>query len=273
MQSGRVKRQGRCERCAVVLLALALGCARAGRSVPPPLPPAFEFPADTFAFSNETAWEYRVPADGSRAEWTRRDPRPDFVLRCGNMARAARQFHVHARFDASRPVADAATYEGLVRSVMGRDPRARRPSEPLVVIPGYTDLHEFSAAHPALLKAGLAGPWQSYVQRGNWRMIFPFPPDQQRETAEALLTSVARGETPIVHVLRFPDVTINHMLLVYAADDSPAEIRFAAYDPNAAGEPVVITWDRGARSFYYPRMAYFGGGPVKAYEIFDGPLY
>lgn len=257
---------------AVVALAalIALGCA--ARRPPAMLERApFAFPRDTFAFANITVWEYDVdPASGAIA-WRPRVPPPDFALRCGTMARLARQFWAGARFDPSAPVADEATYRRLVTTIADGDPR--RPAEEPVVIPGYADLRTFSAAHPELLKDAMAGAWQSHLQRGNWRMIFPFSPGHQRREAERLLDDLARGWPPVVHVLRFPRTTINHLVLVYAAEETPAEIRFAAYDPNDAERPVTLVWDRAAELFRYPATPYFPGGPVRAYAVYDGLLY
>ena len=103
-------------------------------------------------------------------------------------------------------------------------------------------------------------------------MIFPFTERQQEGVADALGTALARGELPIVHVVRYPRITINHMLLVYAVEETPAEIRFVGYDPNDPRAPLVMVFDRSARTFVYPRTIYFPGGPVKAYEIYRGWL-
>jgi len=257
-------------RALAATLALSLGCA--ARTLPGDLRPGpFRFPADIFAFANETVWEYGLDPATDLRSWRRREPRPPFSLRCGTMARAARQFYAGARFDPSPSPTDASTYERLVREVLRSDPR--RPSGKRVVIPGYPDLQSFSAAHEALLKAALAGPWQSYLQRGNWRMIFPFTARHQRRLARRLLASLARGWPPIVHVLRYPELTINHLVLVFDAEETPAEIRFLTYDPNDAAHPVVLTFDRVADTFFYAPTPYFPGGPVKAYEVYDGLLY
>ena len=104
-------------------------------------------------------------------------------------------------------------------------------------------------------------------------MIFPFTEGQQEEQATALLAAIRRGETPIVHVLRFPDLAVNHLVVFYAATETPAFVEFATYDPNEAGEPLTIAWDRGRRSFLYPRTIYFYGGPVRAYAVYQGLLY
>ena len=229
---------------ALVLLACAAGCAARRPSVPGRAP--FAFPDDAFAFANITVWEYDVDPSTGDIQWRPREPPPDFSLRCGTMARLARQFWANARFD---------------------------PAAPPVVIPGYRSLHEFSATHRELLVRLMAGPWQSYLQRGNWRMIFPFPPGQQRDQAARLLDALAQGWPPVVHVLRYPRTTINHLVLVYAAEETPSEIRFQVYDPNDAEKTVMLTWDRAAELFNYSTTPYFPGGPVRAYEVYDGWLY
>jgi hypothetical protein len=254
---------------ALTVLCALLACARRPPSVPGRAP--FTFPGDAFAFANITVWEYDVDPASGAISWRPREPPPDFSLRCGTMARLARQFWANARFDPAAPVADETTYERLVTQLIDSD--ARRPVTPPVVIPGYPDLRAFSAEHRDLLKRVMAGPWQSYLQRGNWRMIFPFTPSQQRAEAARLLEGLAHGWPPVVHVLRYPFTTINHLVLVYAVEETPTEIRFHVYDPNDAEKTVMLTWDRAARLFSYSTTPYFPGGPVRAYEVYDGLLY
>jgi hypothetical protein len=246
-----------------------IGCATAAAR---PSAGPFHFERDTFSFANETVWEYDVDAATGATAWRRRDPAPPFSLRCGNMVRAARQFHLQARFAPEQPAPDTATLSGLVSRVLERDTRATAPSPDPIVIPGFAGLRDLSAAHEELLKSALGGAWRSHMQRGNWRMIFPFPPDQQRGEAERLVAALGRGETPILHVLRYPALTLNHMVLRFAVEETPDELRFLTYDPNQPDHPVVVRWDRGGRTFVYPRTVYFGGGPVKGYAIYDGLL-
>ena len=252
------------------VLWLVLGCA--GSRVPSAHGrPPFRFPADTFAFANQLLMQYEIDPVTRDIAWHPQEKPPEFVLRCGAMARAARQFYSVARFDPSAPVADDATYVHLVREVLDTDPRD--PPDKSVVIPGYRDLRDLSDAHASLLKALLAGPWETYLQRGNWRLIFPFGGEQQQHVARRLLDELARGWPPIVHVVRFPERTINHLVLVFDSEATPAEIRFHVYDPNEAEHPVDLVFDRGARVFSYAATSFFPGGPVKAYEVYDGWLY
>jgi hypothetical protein len=255
------------DRLLVVLLAATLAaCHAQHRPVPDARP--FRFERDTFAFANETVWEYHVDPERGTTWWHERDPRPPFSLRCGAIARTARQFAERAAFRADLPPADEATYARLVRAVTATDPR--HPRGPRVTIPGYASLRDFSGAHATLLQAVLDGPAASFFQRGNWRMIFPFLPGEQRREAEHIAATIRAGRTVVVHVLRYPELTMNHLVLAYAVDEMPTELRFRTYDPNDAEAPVLLTWRRGARTFTWEHTPYFPGGPVRAYEVYDG---
>lgn len=259
---------------ATLRLALALAVtvtACHGVRPTPPSPRPFAFGVDTFAFANETVWEYHVDPVAGTSWWHERDPRPPFSLRCGTMARAARQFWERARFDPAAPHVDDATYARLVRRVLDTD--ARDPQGPRIVIPGYASLHAFSGAHEGLVQTALAGPWQSYLQRGNWRMIFPFVPGEQRREAERIAGAIRRGGTVVVHVLRYPELTMNHLVLAYAVDETRTELRFHVYDPNDSSAPVPLVWSRAERTFSFAHTPYFPGGPIRAYEVYDGLVY
>jgi hypothetical protein len=257
---------------APTVLALALiATACHGTRPLPAVPRPFAFETDTFAFANQTVWEYHVDPVRGGSWWYERDPRPPFSLRCGTMARAARQFWERARFDPAAPPADEAAYARLARAVLDTDPRD--PSGPPIVIPGFASLRALSAAHPDLFRAALAGPWQSYMQRGNWRMIFPFRPGEQRREAERIAARLRAGATVVVHVLRYPELTLNHLVLAYGVEETPTVLRFLVYDPNDAERPVVLTWERAARTFAFEHTPYFPGGPVLAYEVYDGLFY
>lgn len=244
---------------------------------PPTSPPrgtdGFVFSRDTFAFANETKWHYSVDAATGRQVATSRVPEPDYTLHCFVMARAAKQFRRHARFEPARPQPDEPTCRRLVRAVVARSPQAvSRPRDP-VVIPGHAGLREFSAAWGAVLKAECGGAWRSYFQRGNWRMVFPFSRGHQQAEAARLNGLLQRGELPIVHVLRFPQLTINHALLLFGAEETPAAITFRAYDPNLPEQETLLTYDRASRTFTLPPLPYFMGGRVDTYEIYRGWIY
>src|SRR2546430_11716 len=105
------------------LVSLALSSCATTR--PPSASPTrpFQFARDTFAYANELVWEYDVNPASRKTGVHRREPKPDYSLHCFVVARSARQFFDHARFDPALPKADRATYRHLIRQVVGRNPR------------------------------------------------------------------------------------------------------------------------------------------------------
>jgi hypothetical protein len=259
-----------------MLAAASFGCATPHVPVPARVESGLDPATDTFAYPNELLWEYEaggyVPSRAVRSGVRGADPEL-FAQRCMLMTRSVRQFYHGARFDPSLPHGSEEHYRELVRRILTSDPRRESRAEDPVVIPGFANLHEFSTRHEELLKNNTGGPWRSYVQRGNWRMIFPFSAGHQRTTAKSLLASLAEGHPPIVHVLKFPRITINHALLLHGARSTATEVRFFAYDPNQPDHTLVLRYDREQASFLFPRTRYFQGGRVSVYEIYDGLLY
>jgi hypothetical protein len=245
-------------------MAVAWGCASRGPSVGRPL----KFPAGTLAITNETHWLYlRDPASGTQRS-VRRDPPPEYALRCFVLARTAKQFHAHADFAPERARPDEAAARRLVRQVVGRSPRSVSPSGRRVVIPGYPDLHWFSEAWPRVFQEECGGAWQSYVQRGHWRMILPFTRRSQEREAAALAAGVRAGRAPVVHLVDFPRLRMNHAVVFFEAVDAGPDIRFKAYDPNDPGTPIELVFHGSTGHFEMQPVAYFLGGKVSAYEVF-----
>jgi hypothetical protein len=252
-----------------VLLILLSGCATAPSAK---FSRVFDFYADTFAYPNELVWVYEYDAQGN---WTtcQREPKPEYAQHCFVVARVARQFLNNARFAPEQPLADQETYRRLIRKVVASNPRKSLPVGQKIVIPGYPNLRQFSEVQEALLKQESGGAWQSYFQRGHWRMIFPFNRQHQETAAEELLAKIEKGETAVLHLVRFPQLTINHAVLLYDAEETEDGIRFDIYDPNRPWAPAYINYNRAERTFYLPPNHYFRGGRVDVYEVFRGGLY
>ncbi len=252
-----------------LLLVLLTGCSTTRSAQRPRI---FDFYADTFAYPNELVWIYEYDAQGG---WTTRprEPKPDYALHCFVLARSARQFFDAARFAPELPLVDQETYRRLIRRVVSSNPRKPLPGKDKIVIPGYANLRQFSEVEEALLKQEAGGAWQSYFQRGHWRMVFPFSRSHQKATAETLLERVRTGDTAILHILRFPQLTINHAVLLYGAQEDDAGVSFTIYDPNRPASPGVLRYDRATRTFELPANLYFRGGRVDVYEVFRGTFY
>ena len=67
-------------------------------------------------------------------------------------------------------------------------------------------------------------------------------------------------------------MTINHAVLLFAAEERDGDLEFRAYDPNDVRAPMTIRFDRAAQTFLFPPRHYFDGGPVTLYEIYAGLL-
>jgi len=251
------------------LLLTVAGCATRPESNTAARRP-FDFQADTFSYTNELVWEYRL--EGTEVITTKREPPPTYTHHCFVMVRAARQFFDHARFDPALP--RSTNYQTIVRAVLSRSPRKESPDRDKVVVPGYANLRAFSRDHAALLKAQCGSAWQSYFQRGHWRMVFPLSRSHQKQTATDLIADLQEHRPPIVHIVRFPSLAINHVLLLHAAETVEDEVRFQAYDPNYPQAPTTLTFREKDRRFFLPANDYFPqGGRVDVYPVFTGTLY
>jgi hypothetical protein len=251
----------------VLLLAVVLcGCATRH---PLPSNRRFDFAHDTFSFANELKWEYRFDTNGN---WnaSRREVPPDYSQHCFVVARGAKQFFNYAQFDPALPKTTPETYRRLIRKIATAEPR-RVPAQK-IVIPGYANLRDFSEDHERLFKEECGGAWQSYFQRGNWRMVFPFSRDHQERTAGELAEKLKNGGVAVVHAVTFPKLALNHAVAVFDVKSSDGSIEFTAYDPNFPEAPIRIDYDRTAKRFRFPRSNYFIGGEVNIYEIFVSPL-
>jgi hypothetical protein len=233
----------------------------------------FDFKRDAFSFANELVWEYRFdPATGSMTT-LKNDPPARYTHRCFVLVRSARQFFYHARFEANQPPLAADAYRKLVRQVVGRSPRQASPESDRIVFPGYGGLRAFSQAQEALVKAECGGAWQSYALRSHWRMVFPISRRHQQNLCGQLLESFGERAIPIVHLVRFPQLTINHGMLLFGHEETGTEMRFAAYDPNQPGQPTQLIYDRAERTFQLPRNHYWAGGRVDVIEVYRGRIY
>lgn len=192
-------------------------------------PRRFDFERDTFSFANELLWEYRLDAAAGKMNFAPRRPKPDYAHRCFVLVRAARQFLYHARFDPGLPAADEETCRQLIREVVVRNPRQPCPPERQVVIPGFASLREFSVARERLLKSECGGAWRSYFLRSHWRMVFPVARSHQRRTAASLAGALKQDLSPIIHLVKFPSLTINHGMILFGVADTGRGLEFSAY--------------------------------------------
>jgi hypothetical protein len=91
--------------------------------------------------------------------------------------------------------------------------------------------------------------------------------------AHQLKQALRQRPAPIVHLFRFPRVTINHGIVLFGANESGEDIHFEAYDPNIPEHPVELIYERAARAFCLPKAHYWTGGRVSVIEVYRGGLY
>jgi hypothetical protein len=223
----------------------------------------FCFERDTFAFAHELVWKYHFdPVTGAMTTY-KSDPPPAYYHRCFVMVRATRLFFDYAHFAPELPKTDEPTYEKIVREIISKNPRRACADGERIVIPGFDGLRSFSRAHEALLKAECGAAWESYILRSHWRMIFRVYGRFQEKMAEKLKRSLQQRELALVHLFRFPRITINHGIVLYGFAESEEKIRFTAYDPN----------EKKLRAFTFAPNIYWGGGRLNVMEIFCGWPY
>lgn len=234
---------------------------------PPTVHARFSFERDSFAFRNELYWEYRFDPQTGQTVTVRQDPPPTYAHHCFVMVRSARQFLFHARFDPEQP--RLSDYGPLIRQVVRRSAWRSSSVQDRVVIPGYASLRELSVDREPELKASCGGSWQSYFLRSHWRMVMPISRRYQAATARRLTEVVQTGRPPIVHVFRFPQLTINHGLLVFGCSETAGGIDFQVYDPNIPGRATVLHYSHDTREFNLPATHYWPGGRLNVLHVYQ----
>jgi hypothetical protein len=104
-------------------------------------------------------------------------------------------------------------------------------------------------------------------------MVCPVTRGQQQRMARQLVRAHQENPAPIVHIFRFPQLTINHGLVLYGLVETDAGVQFQAYDPNIPAHPVELTYQRTDRTFYFARTHYWAGGKLNVIEVYRGWIY
>lgn len=228
----------------------------------------FAFDRDTLAFANELVWEYRFDSATGERRIGPSPRRPTYAHRCFVLARLVHLFTRHAEFQPDLPRLEPPLLEDRIRAVLGRNPRRIASPGERLRFPGWTGLRELSRQHEDLLKRLGGGAWRSYVLRSHWRMVFPISRRHQVITANSLAKGLTEDTSRVIHLVRFPQLTINHGVVVYEAAARPAGWQFLAYDPNDASQPVTVVFDALSRKFSLGPTRYWPGGWVDVIEIF-----
>lgn len=233
----------------------------------------FEFPADTFAFSNDTVFVYGTDELGTLTV-ARRDREPEFTHRCFVLARSTIQFFKFARFDPALPKATDEEYSKIVRHI-ARIPTwfGQRKSADRVIVPGYANLYQFTKGRQGMLKQELGNWLPTYFRWGNQRIMMPIPRSGQARLAQWLIERIEEGRPSAVFLARFP--YMNHVVLPHAYHrKSNGDVDFTVYDPNSPGEDVFLHYLAEERSFELQKRWYFPeGGRVNALRVYISPFH
>ena len=238
------------------------------------LQPEFRFDRDTFAFANQTVFEYH---DGHPSLRKKSAVKRDAYNRhCFVLCRTAMQFRKFARFDPRGSPLDDASLAGRVRAVTHQAAWAEPLAEDQrIIFPGYKDLRELSKARRELVQNNIGHGWPSYFRISNARMMFQTGPGYQEKTHARLNAALARGEVFIGFLTTYPRLSINHSVLIYeqkSFSPNPGVERYFVYDPNHPESPRELTWSPHTRSFSYQKDWDFIGGPVRIYQVYSKPL-
>lgn len=237
----------------------------------------FDFKRDTFAFANETVFEYHNGHPSSRRA-TAGIKQKRFVQHCFVMSRSVVQFRKFARFDPSRTPLDDKELAARIRKVTHIPAwHAALPERDRMVIPGYPDLRSLSRDRGEVVRSNIGLGWPTYFRVGNWRTFLPHGPAQQARTEDDLERALASPEGYFVaYLTNIPrSLNINHAVLVYRKDASAkpkGSIRYLVYDPNHSDLPRALEWLPRERSFSYQPDWDFVGGHVIVWQVYGRAL-
>lgn len=234
----------------------------------------FRFNHDTFAFANQTVFEYHEGHASLRnSSATKRDA---YNRHCFVMSRTVVQFKKFARFEPRSAPLDDASLADRVRALT-RQPTWAEPSpvNRRIVFPGYKDLKEMSKARRELVQLNIGHGWPSYFRISNARMMFQDGVRYQERTHSQLNGALARGELFVAFLTTYPRFSINHSVLIYklkSSSPNPGVDHYLVYDPNHPESPRDLTWSARDRAFSYQKDWDFIGGYVRVYRVYGKPL-
>ena len=235
---------------------------------------AFRFDRDTFAFANQTVFEYHEGHASLRKSSAAK--RGAYNRHCFVMSRTAFQFKKFARFESRSAALNDIALADRVRAVTRQPAWAQQlPENQRIVFPGYKDLKEMSKARRELVQLSIGHGWPSYFRISNARMMFQEGAGYQEETHARLNTVLAQGELFVAFLTTYPRLSINHSVLIYrrkSLSPNPGVDRYLVYDPNHSESPRELTWSASDRAFAYQKDYDFVGGFVRVYQVYGKPL-
>ncbi len=249
--------------CLIFLFAAPLLRADA-----PSAPRPFRYDTDTFAFANETVWNYvggTVQAESSAAK------KREYTRHCFVVTRAAVQFWKFARFDPAAPPLARDELARRIREVTERSvwlPALNR--EQRIVFPGYANLREISHAEAGVFQSNIGLGWPVYFRAGNMPIVVPVSHATEAQLNGEVWRDLQNDVPTIVWLYNFPSLKINHVVVIFKGAREGDHFHYTVYDPNYSDAPKKLEFDAGSRVFSYQPTFYFKGGQVTARAIYRG---
>jgi hypothetical protein len=252
-----------------VLLLLTLCVTRAYDAPTTPALHPLAYPQDTYAFKNETVWNYGGGTVQSGPDATKKQRQ--YTRRCFVLCRSTLQFWKFATFDPSlRPLGDEAMAR-RIREVCARPVwRPILPPGQRIVIPGYHNLREASTARPDLFRANVGNGWSIYFRPGNFPITLPVDRSTEARVNDEIWNDLQENRPTIIWAYRFPSLKLNHVLLVFTGTRDAHTYHYRVYDPNYSDRTGRLDYDVATRSFSYQPTYYFKGGYVNVRAIYRG---
>lgn len=232
----------------------------------------FNWQTDTLSFPNDT---FLVKGHDESIDIKQQENGypPIYMHRCFVLTRAVIQFHKFARFDPSLPKVSEEKYDALIRHI------CRIPTwwptfskEEAIVIPGYKNLRDFSAARQYLFQKDIGWWLITYGRIGNWRMIFPSLPSMRSVAARKITERLDRGDLQAVYMCVFPKM--NHCVVIYDYQrQKNGNIVFWAYDPNYHNTSTWLVYDAAENQFVFQKRWFFPGGTVHLMRAYISPFH
>ncbi len=244
--------------------------ARAYEAPAVPAPKPLKYPDDTFAFKNETVWNY---VGGSVQPENETDHPREYTRRCFVLSRAVVQFWKFARFEPNAAPLDADELAKRIRQVTERSVwlPALSPKD-RIVIPGYHHLREASAKMGSVFQANIGRGWPIYFRPGNVVIAFWVTRALEDRLNGEIFHDLQMNTPTILWVYRFPSLKMNHVVVVYAGTRDGSGYHYHVYDPNYRDRFSHLDYDPKTRTFRFEKVYFFKGGPVTVRAIYRGLL-
>ena len=238
--------------------------------------PDFDFARDTFAFANETIFEYQAGVAYQRPSAPGGHEPKRFTSHCFVMSRGVVQFKNFARFEPKLNPPDDSELARRLRVISHQHPwEAPWPKDRRIVIPGYRDLRELSEKRTRVVQKSIGLGWPTYFRLGNWRMASLYSRGYQAIEQAEMEDALRRGEFFVAYLTSFPSLSINHAVLVYGHRRPSRDrdtVRYWVYDPNHSEKPRELDYSLGKEEFSFEKDWDFAGGFVRVYHVYGRAL-